>query len=94
MNVLLSPGLVVCLDRESGTKDSEMLSFLNDPRIKRKKIVKILVSSSEDGAALTPFRKLKPWQRSILLLPSVMSWANSRNSFGNSLDDGTSRTYR
>lgn len=59
MNVLLSPGLVVCLDRESGTKDSEMLSFLNDPRIKRKKIVKILVSSSEDGAGFDPFPEIE-----------------------------------
>jgi hypothetical protein len=59
VNVLLSPGLVVCLDRESGTEDREMSSFLNDPRIRRKRIIKILVSVSEDGAALDPFPEIE-----------------------------------
>ncbi len=58
-NVLASPGLVVCLDHESGAKDSDMSYFLNDPRVRHKRIVKILVSASEEGVAHDPFREIE-----------------------------------
>lgn len=54
-SVIYSGYLILCLDDESGRKDSDMSFFINQPKIKIKNIVKLLLSASADGTAYDPF---------------------------------------
>jgi hypothetical protein len=58
INVSMSAGLIMCLDAEAGEKDSAMSSFVDHPQIKNKKIIKILLSVSPDGAGFDPLPDL------------------------------------
>ena len=60
VNVIMSADiLIVCLDTEAGEKDSAMSFYINHPLIRKKKIIKILLSASPDGAGLDPFPDLQ-----------------------------------
>jgi hypothetical protein len=58
VNLRISAGLIVCLDAKAGEKGSAMSSFMNHPQIKNRKIIKILLSASPDGAGFDPLPDL------------------------------------